>query len=51
MEKYLKNDENFMFTYGDGVSDVNIKRLKDFHLKNKKLITVTSRDPQQDLVK
>ena len=45
MEKYLKNDENFMFTYGDGVSDVNIKRLKDFHLKNKKLITVTSVRP------
>ena len=45
MEKYLKDEENFMFTYGDGVSDINIKKLKDFHLKNKKLITVTSVRP------
>ena len=34
-----------MFTYGDGVSDVNLKKLENFHLKNKKLITVTSVRP------
>ena len=45
VEKYLKNEENFMFTYGDGVSDVNLKKLENFHLKNKKLITVTSVRP------
>ncbi|MBT3392806.1 MAG: glucose-1-phosphate cytidylyltransferase [Elusimicrobiaceae bacterium] len=35
-------DETFMLTYGDGVADVNIKKLLEFHKKNKKLATVTS---------
>ena len=34
-----------MFTYGDGLCDVNIKQLKQFHLKNNKLVTVTSVRP------
>ena len=34
-----------MFTYGDGVSNVNIKNLVTFHKKNKKLITVTAVRP------
>lgn len=38
---YIGN-ETFMLTYGDGVSDVNIKKLLAFHKKNKKLATVTS---------
>ena len=29
-------DETFMLTYGDGVADVNIKKLLEFHKKNKK---------------
>ena len=34
--KYLnKNDEDFMFTYGDGVSDINISKLQKFHKKTK----------------
>ena len=45
MKKYLKFEKNFMFTYGDGICDVNISNLKKFHLKNKKLITVTSVRP------
>jgi len=45
IEKYLKNEKNFMFTYGDGICDVNIEKLKKFHLKNNKLITVTSVRP------
>ena len=28
---YLKNDEAFCFTYGDGLSNVNIAELIDFH--------------------
>ena len=35
----------FFFTYGDGLSDVNIKQLINFHLKNKKLATVTAVRP------
>jgi len=45
IKKYLAKDDNFMFTYGDGVSDVDIKKLKKFHLKNKNLITVTAVRP------
>lgn len=43
--KKVKNfigDESFFLTYGDGVSNVNIKKLLDFHLKNKHLVTVTA---------
>ncbi len=45
MSKFIKKDENFMFTYGDGVSNVNINNLIKFHKKNKKLITVTAVRP------
>ena len=45
--KFLKNylDETFLFTYGDGLADINIKNLLDFHKKNKKLVTVTAVHP------
>ncbi len=39
--KYLKNEKNFCFTYGDGLSDINISKCIQFHLKNKKLVTLT----------
>ena len=41
---YLGN-ESFMLTYGDGVSNVNIKSLFDFHRKTGKLATVTAVQP------
>lgn len=44
IQSYL-NDESFMMTYGDGVSDVDLKKLLDFHHKHKKLATVTSVQP------
>ena len=43
-EKYV-DTEHFMVTYGDGVADVDIARLTDFHLKNGKTATVTSVRP------
>lgn len=45
LKKFLKKNEDFMFTYGDGLSDVNIKKLVRYHKKNKKLITVTAVRP------
>ena len=45
INKYLNKDEDFMFTYGDGVSNINIKKLIRFHKKNKKMITVTAVRP------
>lgn len=41
VEKYL-NNETFMLTYGDGVSNVNIKELVAFHKSHGKLATLTS---------
>lgn len=44
-KKYVGN-EPFMLTYGDGVSDVNIKELVDFHSSHGKLATMTSVQPE-----
>jgi glucose-1-phosphate cytidylyltransferase len=38
-------DEPFMVTYGDGVSDVNIRDLVQFHKKNGKIGTMTAVQP------
>lgn len=44
--EYIKNEDFFFLTYGDGLSDVNINTLKDFHLKNNKLCTLTAIKPK-----
>ena len=44
-KEYL-NDEEFLLTYGDGLADINIKNLIDFHSKSKKLITLTAVQPK-----
>lgn len=40
IEKYIDGDQ-FMVTYGDGVTDMNISELLKFHQKHKKIGTVT----------
>ncbi len=40
------NNETFCMTYGDGVSDVNISSLIDFHKQHKKIATITAIQPQ-----
>jgi glucose-1-phosphate cytidylyltransferase len=42
---YLEDEETFLLTYGDGLSNVNITTLLDFHQKHGKLATVTSVPP------
>ena len=42
VSEYVKNEEAFCFTYGDGVSDVNITKLIEFHKKHGKDATLTS---------
>ena len=44
LEKFLKK-ENFLLTYGDGLSDVNINKLIKFHKKNKNIVTLTAARP------
>jgi glucose-1-phosphate cytidylyltransferase len=46
MSSFLDTNETFMFTYGDGISNLNIKQLLKFHNNKKKLITVTAVRPQ-----
>lgn len=41
---YIGN-ETFCFTYGDGVSDINIQQLIEFHKSHGKLATVTAIQP------
>lgn len=42
---YVETEDCFCLTYGDGLSNVNIKDLVNFHVKNKKLATVTGVQP------
>jgi len=44
VEKYINGDQ-FMVTYGDGVSNININSLLFFHQKHGKLATVTGINP------
>lgn len=44
IKKYI-DDDIFMLTYGDGVSDINIKKLIDFHKGHGKTLTVTGVRP------
>ena len=45
--KKLKNElkQTFMLTYGDGLANINLKKLLNFHKKSKKMITVTAVHP------
>ena len=44
LEKKL-GSETFLLTYGDGISNVNLKKLVSFHKKNKKIVTLTAVRP------
>ena len=44
VRQYL-GDEDFCFTYGDGVSDVNVAELVKFHRKTGRLATITAIQP------
>ena len=44
LKKYLM-DETFMLTYGDGLSNINLRKLLKFHYANKKKVTVTAVRP------
>ncbi|MBD8494749.1 glucose-1-phosphate cytidylyltransferase [Pseudomonas syringae] len=43
--EYLKHEQAFCFTYGDGVSDLNIRALIDFHHAHGHMATVTAVQP------
>lgn len=45
VSEYIKNEEAFCFTYGDGVGDIDIRASIDFHRSHGKLATVTATYP------
>lgn len=45
IQKYI-NGDTFLLTYGDGVSNINIKELVDFHKKHGKIGTITAFRPE-----
>lgn len=45
IEKYIDEDQ-FILTYGDGVCDVDINKLVDFHNKEKRIGTLTAVQPE-----
>ena len=42
LQPWLDSEEEFLFTYGDGVGDIDINALIDFHRKQGRIATVTS---------
>ena len=45
VRKYVQNEKAFCFTYGDGLSNVNISKLIKFHENHGKLATLTAVRP------
>jgi glucose-1-phosphate cytidylyltransferase len=45
IHKYLDRDEQFCFTYGDGVAQIDIQQVLDFHRAHGKQVTMTAVSP------
>ena len=45
VKEYLKNENSFCFTYGDGIGDINISALIKFHQNHGKEATLTATRP------
>jgi len=45
VKEYIKDEEAFCFTYGDGLGDINISALIDFHYRHGKQATLTATLP------
>ena len=46
LKPYIDDNEDFLLTYGDGLSDVDISELVNFHKSHGKLVTVTAVRPR-----
>jgi len=45
VKKYLKEEEPFFMTYGDGLCDINLNNLEKFHKRHKNLASITAVHP------
>lgn len=48
IEKYLGDDESFCVTYGDGLADVDLTALLEFHRRHGRLATLTAVHPRSN---
>jgi len=46
IKKFFNKDDFFFMMYGDGLTDLNLRELKNFHLKKKKIATMTVVKPK-----
>jgi glucose-1-phosphate cytidylyltransferase len=45
VKRYLEGEDAFFFTYGDGLGDIDLTALRDFHRRQGRLATVTAVAP------
>jgi glucose-1-phosphate cytidylyltransferase len=45
LKEFLEDEEDFMMTYGDGVSDIDLNNLLSFHRRQGRIATVTAVNP------
>ena len=45
IEHYLRKDEDFMLTYGDGLSNIDLGKLLEYHRSHRKIATVSGVRP------
>lgn len=45
IQKYVTDEDNFMLTYGDGVGNIDVDKLMEFHLSHGKVLTVSGVRP------
>jgi glucose-1-phosphate cytidylyltransferase len=45
VRRWLRENETFLFTYGDGVTDLDVSKLVDFHHSHGRFATVTTVRP------
>ncbi len=45
VKEYIGDDENFLLTYGDGVGDINLDALLEYHKQQGKIATISATQP------
>tara|TARA_Y100001970_G_C14258241_1_gene877274 strand:- start:10545 stop:11240 length:696 start_codon:yes stop_codon:yes gene_type:complete len=45
LQKIMSDENDFFLTYGDGVSNIDLKKLLSFHNKHKKIVTISAVRP------
>ena len=46
VKEYIGEDEEFFLTYGDGVADIDLNKLLDFHHRSGKIVTISTTQPE-----